>query len=782
MTKKIEFQTIRRNIKELREKVNKNKKIYLINLIPLVLSLIYLYPFDGKFYYFWDQSILLSDKSSFWDGFYIFQERNGLGNLGYYIIFSFYSIFNLLFSPLLGWYLQTISIVTVAFWGIFLLTSEIERIAKNYWNKDGGPEKKKDKTAGLNFKLEDTIKKYIPLLISNNYSTILKILLATFYVVNLDTQLNVFRLQLAQNFFWSFIPLCSFLLMRILQKRNYLSWVGYGLSLLFLFISFSHPSQTLNYFFVSGVFVLLLIIFSKIKWERLIYVSVLNGLIFLPIFIQMVTSYNNISESIYTSGNFSEWEVVREWFSGQSDRFKTHNILSYNFSTEAFNPIYSIPWPDFIIAEQNRTHNNLSGNPIYYFNLSLLVLLVTSLFGYNLLRFKRYLFVSYFWFLFIFSVAFMGMFEGVFNSLFNYLVKIVPQIFMFYRFLDQKFGSVFYLFLITLLFVTVITQKNKTVKIFYTSWIALIVFVTFLNFSVVRPYSSPNNRAYIPEEYPQTCEKIKENSFRTLKFPYSKDYLNTVRLDDQTRIISNDFFLANCNHPIISVRTNGLQEEKEWRLMYKNLISNPEKFLDNLQEYSIDSLLVEKHFIPNHRFYDVGSEQEKNYLIKQIENNYQEKVILDNQYFTIYKFADASPLSLVGNDKNEERIDYQRISPTLYKLNIDNFNQDSKLLFKFDFNRNWALSTNYSPIGINSVNLFPQEEYDQSFNSWKLNYKSIASNCEPRFCKKNDDGSLDLNLTLFLNTQRYFEIAGILSPIFILTTYIVIFIRERKML
>jgi hypothetical protein len=722
-------------------------------LIPLFVAL-YLYnPFDNTFSFYWDQTILLQDKSIFTSSFYFFQERFGFGVYGYYLNYIVYSIFSYIFGPEKGIDIMMIALVQTAFWGAFLFLKEVTRSVSNL----------------------------------NIY------LLALIYIVSIETQMNVYRTILGQNFLWGFLPLACYFTLKVIKEKSFKWQLALASTLFFLQVSFAHPTSILNYAFIVGLTMLLSLIYTKFNLAKFIRIVVINIIVFLPILLQIILINREVSGYIYNSSNAFAGDFILSWYELGKARFELRNILrldyflesqirtdSYNqesllrlantkisnvfsiyswfniinlgFFVIIFLPILQFSKSEFLVflkkikvwllsklkpfklrnkAEKNlpSKNNNLEKNEIKLETNKVKVYVVSVLSA-------------------MFAVSVMGMFQGPLLQFFGLVYKIVPSVFLLYRYLDAKFGIVFIFIILLAVASTYSLIKSDKLK-FGINIFLIIINIIYFGFFSTKYFISPYGQVELPAEYSSACSFLKNNAFRTMKFPYSYDFLHFTNLSNN-QVLSNDVFNQNCNQSVLAIRTLPTQDEIEIIKTYDLMVTNPEKFKQKIQELSIDTIMVDKQFIPNYSWYRISSEEEKDLLIKKIDSNYSQNKVYENNYLAIYKFSSVQPFYISNGN-----LEYSKINPTHYNLTINNITSNSTLEFQYSYG-NWSIT---KP---NTKYLLPDSMFNhykgRGFNnSWSINFSSLQQNCVSSYCQKNEDESYNLNLELWYKPQVVFE-------------------------
>jgi|GEM_PF-4163285 hypothetical protein len=713
--------------------------------IPILISIFLFNPFDNTLTFYWDQSYLLEDKNVFSNLFFFMQERFGFGAYGYYLNFIVYSTFSFIFGPGKGMDITMILLIQSAFWGVYLLLKEITQ--------------------------------------ANNKLVIY--LLALLYIVSFETQLNVYRTVIAQNFLWGLLPLVLFLTIKVLRS-NLIRWQIYlAITLFFFQVSFAHPTSVVNYSLVLSAVLILSFFRNKISLAKIIRIIVLNILVFSPILIQILLMSSEVSGFIYNSNNTFGGDFILSWYELGKDRFNLSNILRLNYflesqiRTDTFDGEYLLRLSNLKINNAFNVYTLAS-----ILNLGLFAIIIFPLVqGRKILNklnnqaSKNDLNIySYSAFFAMFSIAIMAMFQGPLLQLFGLVYRIIPTVFLLYRYLDAKFGVVFILIILIAVAASQKIIQGKIVQQLITVFLILLN-VLYLGFLSTKFYVSPYSQLEIPSQYNDTCEYLKNNSFRTIKVPYSYDFLQFSEISDR-KVLSNDVFTQNCNHPIITTRSLSGDSEFSIINLYNSMQSNPEQFKKDINYLGIDTLMVDKKFVPNKSWYRIYSEEQKQELISNLEVNFKENNVFENEYFIIYEFESTSAFEIDSG----ELIPIKN-SPTDYSLQIKNISKDTNLEFQYAFS-NWRI-TDYSSKYFLGNNLFQHTKGRGFNNKWSIKLTDLQNNCPETYCTKNNDGSYNLNLELWYQPQIVYQeimiifIAILLSYISI-STYSHLYVKKIK--
>jgi hypothetical protein len=713
--------------------------------IPLIIALYIYNPFDNILTFYWDQSYLLEDKNVFSNLFFFMQERFGFGAYGYYLNFIVYSTFSFIFGPGKGMDITMILLVQTAFWGVYLLLKEITQAT----NK------------------------------------LVIYLLALLYIVSFETQLNVYRTVIAQNFLWGLLPLVLFLTIKVIRS-NLIRWQIYlAITLFFFQVSFAHPTSVINYSFILSAVLILSLFRNKISVAKIIRIIVINILVFTPILLQILLMKSEVSGFIYNSNNTFGGDYILSWYELGKDRFNLSNILRLNYFLE------SQIRTDTFDGEYLLRLSNLKINNAFnvYTLASILNLGLFAIIIFPLVQGRKILnkindqankndlnIYSYSAFFAMFSIAVMAMFQGPLLQLFGLVYKVVPTVFLLYRYLDAKFGVVFILVILIAVAASQKIIQRKIVQQLITVFLILLN-VFYLGFISTKFFVSPYSQLEIPSQYNDTCKFLKQNSFRTIKAPYSYDFLQFSQISER-QVLSNDVFTQNCDHPIITTRSLSGDTEFSIINLYNSMQSNPEQFKKDIKYFGIDTLMVDKKFVPNKSWYRIYSEEQKQELISNLEVNFKENKILENEYFVVYKFQPVAAFELSSGN-----LSYTKNTPTDYNLRINNINQDVDLEFQYAFS-NWRI-TDYSSKYFLGDNLFQHTKARGFNNKWSIKLTDLQNNCPANYCTKNSDGSYNLNLELWYQPQIVYQEIMIIFIVILLSyisisTYSHLYVKKNK--
>jgi hypothetical protein len=494
---------------------------------------------------------------------------------------------------------------------------------------------------------------------------------------------------------------------------------------------------------------------------------------------------SEVSGFIYNSNNTFGGDYILSWYELGKDRFNLSNILRLNYFLE------SQIRTDTFDGEYLLRLSNLKINNAFnvYTLASILNLGLFAIIIFPLVQGRKILnkindqankndlnIYSYSAFFAMFSIAVMAMFQGPLLQLFGLVYKVVPTVFLLYRYLDAKFGVVFILVILIAVAASQKIIQRKIVQQLITVFLILLN-VFYLGFISTKFFVSPYSQLEIPSQYNDTCKFLKQNSFRTIKAPYSYDFLQFSQISER-QVLSNDVFTQNCDHPIITTRSLSGDTEFSIINLYNSMQSNPEQFKKDIKYFGIDTLMVDKKFVPNKSWYRIYSEEQKQELISNLEVNFKENKILENEYFVVYKFQPVAAFELSSGN-----LSYTKNTPTDYNLRINNINQDVDLEFQYAFS-NWRI-TDYSSKYFLGDNLFQHTKARGFNNKWSIKLTDLQNNCPANYCTKNSDGSYNLNLELWYQPQIVYQEIMIIFIVILLSyisisTYSHLYVKKNK--
>jgi hypothetical protein len=323
------------------------------------------------------------------------------------------------------------------------------------------------------------------------------------------------------------------------------------------------------------------------------------------------------------------------------------------------------------------------------------------------------------------------------------------------------------------------------------SVIAILFFiVNIYSFSTFNYFKT----AQIPEEYYSIEQKLDKNG-RVLVLPLGW----VSKFEWSNGIMSGFFNLFLANYQIVG----------------QNIIEGPSlstqekinKFNSCFEEICPDIKMYLKELgvsqiINFSGAYDVSKSLDSTSYIsydKTIKNLLDNNIIenkFSNDKYQIYQVIDES---IITTKIFSDNINFNKINPTKYKVNISNVKSNQEISFLDSFHSQWKLYLN--PINSNTKDCNVIQEYNnegknikecehtQKFfegeelrclwrqplfedshklvydyaNQWIIDPDYIKSNFDKSMYKENPDGSIDIELTLYFKPQSYFYLGIIIS-------------------
>ena len=293
---------------------------------------------------------------------------------------------------------------------------------------------------------------------------------------------------------------------------------------------------------------------------------------------------------------------------------------------------------------------------------------------------------------------------------------------------------------------------------------------------------------YIPEDYLKFNEFIVKQPeyFRTLWVPISR-YWSNVNLQHPS-INYDSIFSTFWQKYLINNSVKDSNKNKLIPLFYSVNFSQ----LLNLTSIKYIGVPLEE----DHKFEDIflnygGNRQQyidnlnKVKFLKRVNVGARELIVYENKGYRphIYKTIEKET---IYKEIPFENVDFQFRNPTEYKISLKNIKSSTFVNFSEAFHQDWRVRVgefNWFKV-LTEKNYFIPNKYhyknDAQLNSFLIDPNVICRDYE---CKKNPDGSYDLNLTLFFSPQSYFYLGLTISGLTLfgcLSYLVVYFVRSRK--
>jgi len=171
--------------------------------------------------------------------------------------------------------------------------------------------------------------------------------------------------------------------------------------------------------------------------------------------------------------------------------------------------------------------------------------------------------------------------------------------------------------------------------------------------------------------------------------------------------------------------------------------------------------------------------------LKKIDIGTKELVVYENEGYRPHIYT-TGERETIYKEVPYKVVDFRFINPTEYKISLKNISTLTYINFSEAFHQDWRVRVgefDWFKV-LTEKNYFIPNKYhyknDAQLNSFLIDPNVICRDYE---CKKNPDGSYDLNLTLFFSPQSYFYLGLTISGLTLfgcLSYLVVYFVRSRK--
>lgn len=149
------------------------------------------------------------------------------------------------------------------------------------------------------------------------------------------------------------------------------------------------------------------------------------------------------------------------------------------------------------------------------------------------------------------------------------------------------------------------------------------------------------------------------------------------------------------------------------------------------------------------------------------------KIISFNNRYEIYKIKDkyqSNKITLLDRksitNSDKTRVEFTKKTNYLYQISINNLSGETNLIFLERYSPFWKLYINGSKRIVPTIG---QSQIYNYANLWKINSDKIKKTVSKNEYKLNPDGSINLNINLYFEPQRYFIPSNIVSLLTLLT-------------
>ena len=369
----------------------------------------------------------------------------------------------------------------------------------------------------------------------------------------------------------------------------------------------------------------------------------------------------------------------------------------------------------------------------------------------------------------------------------------------FYDFLYAHFpgfnlfreASKFYL-IISIGYLGLISYSLLSLKKLYKQrkiyFIATFIVLT-LSFINIKPLVTGEiGGLFVPRQMPKDYlilknRILKDNQyFRTLWIPRASKW---GFIDNSNPRISMADILY---FPWEKITRNNFSANKytEGKMMIKILNGKYGKNLIDLS--SVKYIIVPNRDIANDDDFIVYYGEPRSYYVNELNKmKFLQKIDIGTKEVTVYVNNNYRPhiyltknIDTIKKNQDLQIVEFRFKNPTEYKVQIKNLKDPVYLNFSESYNNGWKLRvgdfTWHS--SFRKENYYIPDEYhfqnDAGLNSFYINPSLI---CKDFLCRKNSDGSYDINITLFFSPQSYFYLGSLLTilTLFLVVSYLLFF-------
>jgi hypothetical protein len=307
-------------------------------------------------------------------------------------------------------------------------------------------------------------------------------------------------------------------------------------------------------------------------------------------------------------------------------------------------------------------------------------------------------------------------------------------------------------------------NKNKWLRYGQYTIIAGVVFLSLWN---TIPYLTREiDSLFVPKQLP--------NDFKITKnFIFDQDdYFRTFWIHPSGRWI-----LYSTNHPLID---SEVLMKNNWSaflpFQFKSREKKGEIIIQNLKDKKIDKLLdltstkyvmvlLDDKETGDYISKAIGVSKE--YVLNEMDKiNYLRKINIGTKDVLVYENSNFRPhfyvtdkIESITHDIPYEKVEYKRISSSEYKVMLKGLSKPLYVNFTEAYHSQWAMR-------VGDFNWLSSIFYKNYFVSNRFHMANVANLnsflIDPNFlcknhysCRKNLDGSYDLNLTIFFKAQGY---------------------------
>lgn len=386
-----------------------------------------------------------------------------------------------------------------------------------------------------------------------------------------------------------------------------------------------------------------------------------------------------------------------------------------------------------------------------------------------------------FWFLvLVCSLVFNLGAYGHMSSFYVYVVEHVPLM-MIFRAVDSKMN---YLILISLAFLLTyvfawLFQEKRLSKMQSGLYIFLVLACVYpVSGFLSKPFNHEYTTVNIPGAYIKSIEEfnaLANNSDLKKGIILPRTGYQWASFTTWGFWGYSFFQQSNANIGYFDVGNTAFSKN-DYKFYLDNISSlkNLEDInLDNLSEYGVDFLVIQKDFNYNFTPYYTFKNQDIE-IEKMVDKNVDKlNVVLENDFFNVYK------INVNKNSSSETSAELLKINPTKYLIILNNLDSEKVIRLNKSFHKYWVVfpvkefSWWKAPFLKPMADRNHYVEYGYA-NAWNLSQEDLDR-------AKDENGEVKLVLYFLPQTYFYYGIVVSITTMLILVGYLIFgFIRNRK--
>lgn len=241
---------------------------------------------------------------------------------------------------------------------------------------------------------------------------------------------------------------------------------------------------------------------------------------------------------------------------------------------------------------------------------------------------------------------------------------------------------------------------------------------------------------------------------RNMFLPISQSplFLKTQYQNNSQGGVSEYMYLTN---PTFSAENNTKAGKIESSLCKRELL-----WKNHL--YNTNTLFITARYDQTSIFTPCAKDWDNQSIVSHLEQTDNLDKLLENEHLTLYQINknDFLPIISLKNSTGSGSIEYKKIDPTRYLVNIRNLNSDNKLLFLENFNPHWAIQAAKVPlkqVSSSTIKNITSEVFKASEEEIKdfIKTKKITDGKTDSYISKNLQNSIQNNNLQPTNTINW---------------------------